>query len=130
MGVLDRRHRDVGVLVDHASADIVPKEQLADRDRSAAIGDSDVRADAEVLNRCLDQVFGFGRAIDVDGLRPLIVPGGGHQCTDACGVIVVMVGDEYRSDVAHVEACLRNSARGSIPRIDHIQGTIDDQKVG
>jgi hypothetical protein len=45
-------------------------------------------------------------------------------------VIIMMVRNEYRSDISDVEPRLRNSARGTVPGIDDVQGAIDDQKIG
>jgi len=71
-------------------------------------------ADGEILYSSLHQIFGPGRAVDVDGCRPLIVPGGGHQRTEARGVVVVTMRDEDRADVANVESSLCNPARDSV----------------
>jgi hypothetical protein len=53
------------------------EEQLADRYCATPVGDSDVGADGEVLNRSLHQLFRLWGAIDIDGLGSLIV-----QATD------------------------------------------------
>jgi hypothetical protein len=130
MGVFDSCHRDVGVLVDHPGADIMTEEQFADRYSAASIGNSDISADSEVLHRGLDEVFRVWGAVDIDGFGSLIIPSDRHQRTDSCGVIIVMVRDEYRSDISNVESRLRNSARDTVPSVDNIQGAIDDQKIG
>ena len=130
MGVLDRRHGDVGVLVDFPDPDIVTEEQLADRDAAAAVGDPDVGADREVLHRSLDQVLGLWRAVDIDGRVSLVVPCDGHQGAESGGVIVMVVRDEDRPDVAHVEPGLGDAACSPIAGVDDVQRAVDDQQVG
>jgi hypothetical protein len=46
MGVFDCRHLDIGILVNHSGTDVVTEEQLANRYRTASVGNSDLGAGA------------------------------------------------------------------------------------
>src|SRR6201999_1259693 len=46
----------------------------------------------------------------------------------ARGVVVVMVGDEDRADVAHVQSGLRDPTRGAVTGIDDVERTVDDEQ--
>src|SRR5262249_3403671 len=120
MGVFDGCHLYVGVLKNHSSAGIMAEEQLIYRYCAASVGDPDLSTNGEILHRSLDQVFRLGRAIDIDWLGPLVIPRDRHQRTQARRVIVVMVGDENRSDISDVETSLRNTARDAVASVRDI----------
>ena len=130
MAVLDRRHLDIGVLVDHPGAGVVPKEHLGQRQRAAAVVDPDLGADAEILDRGLDQILGSRRTIDIDRLGPVLAPRCRHQVPKARGMVVVMMGDENRPDVADVDAGLDQPTGDAVAGIDHVKRSVDDQQIG
>jgi hypothetical protein len=71
MGVFDGRHSDVGIPVDNAWRNIVPKEDLRNWHSPAAICDPNVGTLLEVLRSGLDECFRSGWAIDIDRLLPV-----------------------------------------------------------
>src|SRR6185437_16025812 len=121
MRVLSCRHLHVAVLIHDARIDVVTEKDLSDRYRTASIGDSDLRANGEVLHVCLDELFRPRRPVHIDRLRALVVPGGGHQRAETRRMIIMMVREENDSDVSNVEASLGNTARGPVAGIDYIE---------
>ena len=106
------------------------EEHLRDRHGAAAVADPDLGADGEILHRGFDQIFRPRRTIDVDRLGTVLIPRDRHKRAEPCSVIVMMMGNEDRPDVAGVNAGLGQSARGPVAGIDDIGRVVDDQQIG
>ena len=100
MAVFDGRHLDIRVLVNHTRANIMTEEHLVYRQRATSVGDPDLGTDGVILHSGFDQLFGPGRAIDMDRLGALLIPRDRQQRTETGCVIVVMMSDKDNSDFA------------------------------
>src|SRR5258708_1148147 len=130
MGISYAGELDVGMVENHSGAHIVAEEQLVYRYRATSVGNPDLGTDGEILHRGLDQIFCPWRAIDIDGLGSLVIPSDGHERTESCSVIVVMVSDEDSSHISNVEPRLSNAACSTVAGAHDIKSAIDNQKIG
>ena len=74
VGVLDRGHFDIGILVKRPGSSIMAVEYLSDRFAAPAVGDPDFGADAVIMDRRFDQFLRARRTVDVDRLGALAIP--------------------------------------------------------
>ena len=125
MAVFDGRHFDIGILVDHAGADVATEKHLSNWDCPASIADPDLRTLGEILHGCLDQSIRPGRSIDVDRFCAILKPRHRQQCTKTCRVIIVMVGEENSSDVPTVDTGLRKTICDAIASVNDIMCSVD-----
>ena len=124
VGVLYRRNADVVILINLADAHILAEEHLIHRDTAATIGDADVSTDAAIPHRGINKLLGSGWAVDVDGLSALRVPRQRHQGSEACGMIIVVVGEENDSHLTHVCAGPRHAPRHSVTGVHNVVGAV------
>src|SRR5262245_60192767 len=125
MAVFDCPHLDARVLVIHPGADIVTDEYLGDRHGATSVGDPDLSTYGEVLHGGFDQFCCPGRAIDVNRLRPLTIPGQGHQRAKARRVIVMMVCNKNGSDLSDIDTSFRKTTRSAVAGINNIMRSVD-----
>src|SRR6516165_6409339 len=111
MAVLYGNHLNIAVLVDRASADVMPEEDLLNRCRAAGgVAHSDFRIVVKVRHRCLDQTLRAGGAVHIDRLSAL-QPLHGHKMSKSANMVIVPMGYEDRAQAAEVEFQLCEPAR-------------------
>src|SRR5262245_37587959 len=102
VSVLDRRHLDIGILIDDASRDVVALKGISHRSL-LALCPPNFGIRREVSESPLDQRF-HAAAINVGWLRALVLPLTDHQSGKPGCVVAMQVGDENLSDFAKVVA--------------------------
>src|SRR5262245_57346792 len=125
MAVFDSRHLDVLILVEHPGANVMTEEQFSDRYGTTPVSYPDFGTNREILHSGFDQLFCPGRAIDVNRLRSLAIPGHGHQGTKASCMIVMMVGNKNCSDLPDIYTSLRNTPCDAVAGINDIVCPVD-----
>src|SRR5262249_21187123 len=134
MAVFNGSYLDICVLIDQPGADIMTEEHIGYRHRAASVRYPDLGTNAAILHSSFDQLFCPGWAIDVDWLRTLAIPRQGHEGTEACCVIVVMVRNKNRSDLPDIYTRLRNTAAATVADtvagINNIIRVVNGQKIG
>jgi hypothetical protein len=130
MVVFDGRHLDVGVLINHSSANIMTEEHLGYWYGAPSIGYPDLGTDGALLHGGFGQFFSPGRAIDVDWLRLLAIPRHGHECTKARGVVVMIVRKKNRADLSEVNTSLCKTPCDTVASINDIMRPVDGEEVG
>jgi hypothetical protein len=93
----------------------MPEEHLSYGYTPASINNPDFGAYAEILDRGFDQVFCPRRAIHINRLGTLVVPGDRHQRSEPRRVIIMMMGKEDRSNIPDINSSFRNSTRRLSP---------------
>jgi hypothetical protein len=104
----------------------MPEEHLRYRYAATSIRNPNFGAYAEILDRSLDQVFCPRRAIHIDRLGTLVVPGDGHQRSEPGSVIIMMMGEKDGSNIPNIKSSFRNPTRRSVASVNDIEGSIDD----
>src|SRR5438093_8753212 len=128
MRVLDRRHLDVRILINHAGADIMAVKQPRDWNRTTSVRNSDFRTQSEILHGRFDQRFRPGWPIDVDWLSPIQIPCDGHERPETCRMIVMMMGNENDTHVPDVDSGFDQTANDAIAGVNNIVRARDDQQ--
>jgi len=124
-----RRHFDLCILIDQSRADIVTEEHLIYGYAPTSISNPDFSAYAEVLHCGLYQVFCPRRAIHIDGLSTLVVPGDRHQRSKPCHMVVVKMREENGSNISDIDSCFGDSPRCPITSVNDVVGSIHNQQV-
>ena len=125
MAVFDGCHLDVRILKNHPGADIMTEEHLGYRYGAASISNPDLGTYGEILHGGFNQLYCFGRAIDIDRLRTLSIPRNRQQRTKTGCVIVMMVRNENDSDLSGIDTSFRKTARGAVAGINDIMRAVD-----
>src|SRR5262249_36810809 len=118
---------DICVLVDQTGSDIVAFENLSDRYRAPTIGNPAIGADAVIPHGGFNQRLGRRGPVDVDRACALVVPRDRPQRTKPWSVIVMVMGNEDRADVADDNTGFCNTSRYSVPSIDNVVHSVDCQ---
>ena len=127
MRVLDRRHLDVGILIDDAGTDVMAVKDIGHRPL-LALGPADFSVRREIVHRALDEGLDAA-AVNIDRLGALIFPFGHQERRQPRSVIAVRMGDEDFSDFAEIVAGLHDAARHAVAGIDQIERAVDHQQV-
>jgi hypothetical protein len=101
------------------------EKHLGYRYRASAIGYPDLGTYSEILHGGLDQLFGPGRAIDMDRLGALAIPRQGHQRTETRCVVVMVVRNKNQSDLSDINTSLCQTACGAVAGINDIMRAVD-----
>jgi hypothetical protein len=107
----------------------VANEHLRNRRGNAPVGNSDLGTNVEILHSSPDKRFGRGRAIDIDRFGAILIPRGRHQPTEPRSMIVVMMGEKHRGQIADINVSFRKPAGDAVAGIDKIVHLIDSQQI-
>src|SRR5262245_44207317 len=129
MRVFSSSHRAVRMTINLACANIMTKEYLSNRHRDAAVGNSDLSTDIEQLHNRFDERLRWGWAIHIDRFRKILIPCGRDQRTETSRVVIMMMRDKNRGDLANVNAGFCQPTRNTIAGIHEIMRAINGQEI-
>jgi hypothetical protein len=107
----------------------VTEEHLIYGYAPTSISNPDFGAYAEILYHSLDQVFCPRRAIHINRLGALVIPGDRHQRSQTSHMVVVKMGEENGANIPDINSGFGDPTRRAIASVNDIERSIDNQQV-